>query len=109
MNVGVLDILSALGDSGASPALTEISKALTTMGNGTDLSALTGGGAFRVENMDPVLASATVKQEQTDKIFDGKLLLQADKSTPFPALQEVLRAAKSHGYKDIRFVGAKYN
>ncbi len=53
--------------------------------------------------------AATVKQEQTDKTFDGKLLLQADKHTPFPALQEVLRAAKSHGYKDIRFVGAKYN
>jgi hypothetical protein len=63
MNVGPLDILSALGDSGASPALMEITKALTTMGNGTDLSALTGGGAFRVENMDPVLASATVKNE----------------------------------------------
>lgn len=53
--------------------------------------------------------AATVKQEQTDKTFDGKLLLQADKHTPFPALQELLRAAKSHGYKDIRFVGAKYN
>jgi hypothetical protein len=63
MNVGPLDILSALGDSGASPALMEITKALTTMGNGTDLSALTGGGAFRVENMDPVLASATIKNE----------------------------------------------
>ena len=30
-----------------------------TMGAGTDLSALTQGGSFRVENMDPVLASAT--------------------------------------------------
>jgi hypothetical protein len=63
MNVGPLDILSALGDTGASPALAEITKALTSMGAGTDLSALTGGGSFRVENMDPVLASATVKQE----------------------------------------------
>jgi hypothetical protein len=63
MNVGPLDILSALGDSGASPALAEITKALTSMGAGTDLAALTGGGSFRVENMDPVLASATVKQE----------------------------------------------
>jgi len=53
--------------------------------------------------------AATVKQEQAGNAFDGKLLLQADKRTPFPALQEVLRAAKSHGYKDIRFVGAKYN
>lgn len=53
--------------------------------------------------------AATVKQEQADKSFDGKLLLQADKHTPFPTLQELLRAAKSHGYKDIRFVGAKYN
>lgn len=53
--------------------------------------------------------AATVKQEQADNTFDGKLLLQADKNTPFPALQELLRTAKSHGYKDIRFVGAKYN
>jgi len=52
---------------------------------------------------------ASVKQEQADKTFDGKLLLQADKKTPFPALQEVLRVAKAHGYKDIRFVAAKYN
>ena len=63
MNTGPLDILSALGDAGASPALTEIAKALTTMGAGTDLSALSGGGAFRIENMDPVLASATVQQQ----------------------------------------------
>lgn len=63
MDFGPLQILSALGDSGASPALMEITKALTTMGAGTDLSALSGGGAFRVENMDPVLAASTVKQE----------------------------------------------
>lgn len=62
MNPSVLEILTALGDSGA-PAVGEIAKALTTMNQGTDLSALTQGGAFRVENMDPVLASATVKQE----------------------------------------------
>jgi biopolymer transport protein ExbD len=53
--------------------------------------------------------AATAVQERADKKFDGKLLLQADKGTPFEALQEVLRAAKSHGYKDIRFVAAKYN
>jgi biopolymer transport protein ExbD len=53
--------------------------------------------------------AATVAQEKTDQTFDGKLMLQADKKTPFPALQEVLRVAKGHGYKDIRFVGAKYN
>lgn len=53
--------------------------------------------------------AATVTQGQADKSFDGKLFVQADKATPFPALQELLRIAKSHGYKDIRFVGAKYN
>ncbi len=53
--------------------------------------------------------TATVAQEKTENKFDGKLLLQADKKTPFPVLQEVLKLAKSHGYKDIRFVGAKYN
>lgn len=53
--------------------------------------------------------AATVAEQQASKSFDGKLLLQADKGTPFPALQEVLRAAKGHGFRDIRFVGAKYN
>lgn len=51
----------------------------------------------------------TVAKEKAAQTFDGKLFLQADKKTPFPALQEILRTAKSHGYKDIRFVGAKYN
>lgn len=53
--------------------------------------------------------AATVTEEKAENKFDGKLLLQADKKTPLPVLQEVLKAAKSHGYKDIRFVGAKYN
>lgn len=52
---------------------------------------------------------ASAESEKTAKTFDGKLLLQADKNTPFPILQEVLKIAKSHGYKDIRFVGAKLN
>jgi biopolymer transport protein ExbD len=51
----------------------------------------------------------TVTKEKEAQTFDGKLFLQADKKTPFPTLQEVLKVAKSHGYKDIRFVGAKYN
>lgn len=58
--------------------------------------------------LDTAIA-ASVAQEKADQTFDGKLLLQADKKTPFPVLQEVLRVAKGHGYKDIRFVGAKYN
>jgi biopolymer transport protein ExbD len=53
--------------------------------------------------------AASVAQEKADQTFEGKLLLQADKKTPFPVLQEVLRVAKGQGYKDIRFVGAKYN
>lgn len=56
-----------------------------------------------------VAINATVNQEKTENKFDGKLMLQADKKTPFPVLQEVLRVAKSHGYKDIRFVAAKIN
>lgn len=63
MNPGVLDILSALSVDGGNPALGEIAKALSSQGQGTDISALTGGGAFRVENMDATLASATVRQE----------------------------------------------
>lgn len=65
-------------------------------------------GADGWKGLESAIA-ATVEKEKADKIFDGKLLLQADKKTPFPVLQEVLKVAKSHGYKDIRFVGAKYN
>lgn len=53
--------------------------------------------------------AASAEAEKSDKDIEGKLLLQADKKTPFPVLQEVLRIAKSQGYKDIRFVGAKLN
>ncbi len=56
-----------------------------------------------------VAITASVSQEKAENKFDGKLMLQADKKTPFPVLQEVLRVAKSHGYKDIRFVAAKIN
>lgn len=52
---------------------------------------------------------ATAAAEKKENTFDGKLFLQADKSAPFLALQEVLKIAKAHGYKDIRFVGAKIN
>lgn len=53
--------------------------------------------------------AATANAEKAEKKFDGKLLLQADRHTPLPALREALRAAKKHGYRDIRFVGVKYN
>lgn len=65
-------------------------------------------GADGWKALNAAIAS-TVETEKAGNTFDGKLLLQADKATPFPVLQEVLKAAKSHGYKDIRFVGAKYN
>ena len=50
----------------------------------------------------------SVEKDKADKKFDGTLLLQADKSTPYTFVQQALRIAKTHGYKDIRFVGAKY-
>lgn len=65
-------------------------------------------GAEGWKNLD-VAMQATAELEKKNNVFDGKLLLQADKETPFPALQEVLRVAKSHGYKDIRFVASKIN
>lgn len=68
--------------------------------------ALNGDDGWKALN---TAMAASAAQEKTENKFDGKLLLQADKKTPFPTLQEVLRVAKSHGYKDIRFVGAKYN
>ena len=59
-----------------------------------------------------LLESAIAASETDEKAkskFDGKLLLQADKSIPFTVLTQALRIAKAHGYRDIRFVGAKYN
>jgi biopolymer transport protein ExbD len=53
--------------------------------------------------------AATVADEKSQQKFEGKVFLQADKTTPFPVIQEVLKVAKSHGYKDIRFVAAKLN
>ncbi|NUM87774.1 MAG: biopolymer transporter ExbD [Bdellovibrionales bacterium] len=50
-----------------------------------------------------------VKKEKDEKTFEGKLLLQADKDVPYPVLQQALRTARNHGYKDIRLVGAKLN
>ncbi len=50
-----------------------------------------------------------VKKEKEDKVFEGKLLLQADKDVPYPVLQQALRTARNQGYKDIRLVGAKLN
>lgn len=64
MDTSVSGILSALADSGVEhPGLRNIVKALSTVGQGTDLAALTGGGALRVENLDPVLAAATVESK----------------------------------------------
>lgn len=51
--------------------------------------------------------SAKVEKDKNE--FTGKLFLQADKESPYSLVQEALKMAKTHGYKDIRFVGAKLN
>lgn len=53
--------------------------------------------------------NASAQQEKEKKEFSGKLFLQADKNAPYSLVQEALSFAKAQGYKDIRFVGAKYN
>lgn len=64
MDTSVSGILSALAESGVdNPGLRNVVKALSTVAQGTDLAALTGGGALRVENLDPVLAAATVESK----------------------------------------------
>jgi len=60
------------------------------------------------QNLNAIIAEA-VKAEKDSKTFTGKLFLQADKNAPYSLVQEALKTAKLHGYKDIRFVGAKYN
>ncbi len=53
--------------------------------------------------------ASSVKEEKEKNEFKGVLFLQADKEAPYSLVQEALGYAKTQGYKDIRFVGAKYN
>lgn len=60
-----MDLLAVLDSLGGGPR--EIAKALTGVkGAGTDLAGLTGAGALRVENLDPVLFSVTVENKHFD-------------------------------------------
>lgn len=62
MNPDLLGLLSSLAGQNR-----EVSKALTgTLGAGSDLANLTGAGALRVENLDPVLFSVTVENKHFD-------------------------------------------
>lgn len=54
-------------------------------------------------------AAKTAAAATGDAKFEGKLLLEADRNTPYPLLDQALKVARQHGYKDIRFVGARYN
>lgn len=51
----------------------------------------------------------TAKTEKDEDKFSGKIFLEADKKTPFPVLSQALQMARAHGYKDVQFVGARYN
>lgn len=73
-----------------------------------DVKVFDGAGQGKDWNALSNAIGETVKKEKAEKTFDGTLLLQADKNTPFTVLQQALRIAKGHGYKDIRFVGTKY-
>ena len=62
MQPSFLDIVNSLGGSGR-----EIAKALGGSVNaGHDIGALSGAGALRVENLDPVLFSVTVENKHFD-------------------------------------------
>ena len=53
--------------------------------------------------------AAKTSTQGDDKKTAGKLLLEADRNTPYPLLDQALKVARQHGYKDILFVGARYN
>jgi hypothetical protein len=60
------DILSLLEQGEG--AYRDIAKSLSTLGAGTDLAALTGGGAMRIEDLDPVLYSVAVQNKHFDLV-----------------------------------------
>lgn len=51
----------------------------------------------------------TAKIEKDENKFNGKVFLEADKKTPFTVLSQALQIARTHGYKDVQFVGARFN
>ena len=89
-----LAIISALADSGASEKLRMIAKALTTVGGGSNLGALTGGPAMRAENLDPVMA-ATVVQNQHFKFTN---MLMSTKRDSFSMLDQVVTKTATGGF-----------
>ena len=59
----ILSILGQMAESSGDPRVRSLIKALDSTGKGTDLGALTGGGALRAESLETDLALATVKNE----------------------------------------------
>jgi len=57
----VLSILGQLAETSADPRIRTLVKSLTSTQAGVNLAALTGGGATRVEALEPELATATVQ------------------------------------------------
>lgn len=57
----VVSILGQMAETSADPRIRNIVKSLTSTAAGTNLSALTGGGAMRVESVESELAIATVQ------------------------------------------------
>jgi len=56
-----VSMLGQLADTSADPRIRTLVKSLTSTQAGTSLSSLTGGGAMRVEALEPELATATVQ------------------------------------------------
>jgi hypothetical protein len=57
----VVSILGQLAETSADPRIRTLVKSLTSTQAGVNLSALTGGGAMRVEALEPELATATIQ------------------------------------------------
>jgi biopolymer transport protein ExbD len=72
----------------------------------TDAASSIGG-----QNWGALAAAITetANKEKEAKTFTGAIFVEADKNTPFQLLSATLKVAKQQGYKDIRFIGARYN
>jgi len=57
----VLSMLGSLADTSADPRIRTLVKSLTSTQAGNNIGSLTGGGALRVEALEPELATATVQ------------------------------------------------
>lgn len=71
----IVSILGQMAETSADPRIRQIVKSLSSSQAGTELTALTGGGAMRIESLEPELATSVVQNQHFvlfNKLFPNR-------------------------------------